>query len=62
VTVTCPVCGAELEGREAIEAHEHEIPLAWEDAGAGFQCPTCGEWFSSEEELVVHEATVHSVA
>jgi predicted RNA-binding Zn-ribbon protein involved in translation (DUF1610 family) len=59
VNVTCPVCGEELEGREAVDAHEHEVPIAFEDAGAGFQCPTCGRWFDTEEALVAHEATVH---
>jgi hypothetical protein len=59
MVVTCPVCGEQLEGRDAIEQHEHEIPVSWEDSGAGFQCPTCGRWFDEEDRLVEHEATAH---
>ncbi len=59
MVVTCPVCGEELEGVEAIEAHDHEVPIPWEEAGAGFECPTCGRRFDSEEDLVKHEATGH---
>jgi hypothetical protein len=59
VVVVCPVCGEKLEGEKAVAAHEHEIPLAWEDAGAGFECPICDARFDTEEELVAHEATAH---
>jgi hypothetical protein len=58
VTVTCPVCGEELE-REEIADHEHEIPAAWEEAGGGFECPEDGLLFDTEEELVRHQATEH---
>ncbi len=54
--VRCPVCGEELEGRAQVEAHDHEVPLLWERAGSGFECPECGRLFSSEEDLVAHEA------
>ncbi len=56
---TCPICGEELEGREAIAAHDHEMPIPWEDSGAGFECPTCREWFDTEENLVKHQAAAH---
>lgn len=59
MTVTCPICGEELEGREAIAAHDHEVPVPWEEAGAGFECPTCGRAFDAEEHLVGHQATEH---
>jgi C2H2 type zinc finger protein len=58
--VTCPICGEELEGPEAISAHDHEVPVPWQDAGAGFECPGCGRSFDSEEHLVAHQATEHS--
>ena len=60
MTVTCPICGEELEGREAIAAHDHEVPVPWEDAGAGFECPACGRAFDAEEHLVAHQATEHA--
>jgi transcription initiation factor IIE alpha subunit len=60
VSVTCPICGEELEGPEAIAAHDHEVPVSWEDAGAGFECPSCGRSFDSEEHLVAHQATEHA--
>jgi len=59
VTVTCPVCGKELE-RDQIAEHEHEIPIGWEEAGAGFECPIDHQLFDTEEELVQHEATAHA--
>jgi len=55
VSVKCPVCGEELEGREAIAAHDHEMPLPWEESGAGFECPVCHRWFDSQEHLVEHQ-------
>jgi predicted RNA-binding Zn-ribbon protein involved in translation (DUF1610 family) len=60
VSVTCPICGEELEGQEAIAAHDHEVPVPWQDAGAGFECPSCGRAFDSEEHLVAHQATEHA--
>lgn len=59
MSVTCPICGEELDGPEAIAAHDHEVPVPWEDSGAGFECPTCGRSFDSEEHLVAHQATDH---
>jgi uncharacterized C2H2 Zn-finger protein len=57
--VRCPVCGESFETDLELEQHEHELPEAWEGAGAGFECPTCGAMFSEEEELVAHQATAH---
>jgi rubredoxin len=60
VKVTCPICGEALDGEEAIAAHDHEVPIPWEDAGPGFECPVCGRWFDSEEHLVEHEGNEHA--
>jgi predicted RNA-binding Zn-ribbon protein involved in translation (DUF1610 family) len=57
MAVKCPVCGEVLETEEEMDAHDHEIPLALRNAGAGFTCPICGEEFDSAEHLVEHEAT-----
>jgi uncharacterized C2H2 Zn-finger protein len=62
MAVRCPVCGESFETVRDLELHEHEVPEAWEGAGAGFECPTCGAAFSEEEELVAHQATAHVVA
>lgn len=60
MSTTCPICGAELATDDEIREHEHDMPRAWENAGAGFQCPTCGEMFDEEDELVAHQATAHA--
>jgi hypothetical protein len=57
MAVRCPVCGEELEGERAVRDHEHEVPAAWQGAGAGFECPECGARFDEQEELVAHQAT-----
>ncbi len=59
MALRCPVCGQELEDEEDLRAHEHELPSAWQETGAGFACPTCGAEFDDEEALISHEATVH---
>jgi uncharacterized C2H2 Zn-finger protein len=61
VKVTCPVCGEVLETREQVEAHDHEVPIPWEHAGAGVECPICGRLFDSEEDLVEHQAKDHAL-
>lgn len=58
--VTSPICGDELEGRDQIEGHDHEMPMPLEDAGAGFACPSCGRSFHSEEDLVAHQGAGHA--
>jgi predicted RNA-binding Zn-ribbon protein involved in translation (DUF1610 family) len=62
MTVRCPVCGEELESEAGLDAHDHEVPVIVERAGAGFACPTCGRQFDGEEELVAHEAEGHADA
>ncbi|MFB3738953.1 MAG: hypothetical protein ACE14W_08310 [Candidatus Velamenicoccus archaeovorus] len=42
-----------------MQRHDHEMPAAWEESGAGFSCPTCGAGFDSEEDLVAHQAMGH---
>ena len=60
MAVTCPICGEELTTDADVRAHEHELPRAWENTGAGFDCPECGARFDEEEELVAHQATAHA--
>jgi hypothetical protein len=59
VEVTCSVCGEVLHSDAEVADHQHEIPLAWENAGAGFECPICRLWFDSEDDLMKHQATGH---
>lgn len=59
MAVRCPVCGEELADETELAHHDHEIPAAWHESGAGFTCPTCGAEFDSEEALIEHEATGH---
>ena len=60
MAVTCPICGDEFETDEQLAAHDHEMPVAWEDAGAGFECPDCGARFDAQEHLIEHQAAGHS--
>lgn len=62
MAVRCPVCGETFETDRELEEHEHDLPDAWEGAGAGFECPECGAMFSEEEALVAHQATAHPAA
>jgi hypothetical protein len=59
VSVRCPVCGEELDSKEALAGHDHEVPVPWEDGGAGYTCPECGVRFDSEEHLIEHQALGH---
>lgn len=59
MTVRCDRCGQEFEHVDALRAHEHAAPGALE-GGAAFECPTCGESFLQESDLVEHEATDHA--
>ena len=60
MAVTCPVCGDEFEDDEQFAAHDHEMPVPWENSGPGFQCPECGEIFDAEEHLIEHQAAGHA--
>lgn len=59
MTVRCEQCGQEFEHVEALRAHEHAAPGGLE-GGASFECPTCGEAFLQEDDLIEHEATDHA--
>ena len=59
MAVRCSVCGETFKTDQELEAHEHDLPDAWEGAGAGFECPECGAMLSEEEALVAHQATAH---
>jgi CRISPR/Cas system-associated protein Cas10 (large subunit of type III CRISPR-Cas system) len=56
MTIRCQACGRILRSDDEIEEHEHEVILALEHAGAGFECPICHEEYDTAENLVVHES------
>jgi uncharacterized C2H2 Zn-finger protein len=60
MTVKCPICGDEFETDEQLAEHDHEMPIPWQDSGAGFECPDCGAMFDQQEDLVAHQAQTHS--
>jgi predicted RNA-binding Zn-ribbon protein involved in translation (DUF1610 family) len=60
MTMTCPVCGETFEDDEKVRNHDHEMPIAWQNSGAGFQCPVCGAMVDEEEDLIAHEAAAHA--
>jgi uncharacterized C2H2 Zn-finger protein len=62
MSIRCPVCGEAFETDAEFEQHEHDLPDAWRNTGAGFTCPACGAMFSEQEELVAHEGTAHPAA